>query len=180
MKTNEFVEDGSNTGAVWTEAETLLLLESVLKHGDDWELVAQNVQTKTKLDCILKLVELPFGDSLLCSEAQRNEVSGSTNNLTSEKEITDAPTNNQEIAGSEDQGTKDINEDKDEENQGPPKRQCTAYVQDTSSSLMKQVGFMYHVSILIPFKLIHLTVLYRSEVKLLRFIFSIAEWCPIK
>ncbi|CAK9330316.1 unnamed protein product [Citrullus colocynthis] len=142
LKTNEFVEDSSNPGAVWTEAETLLLLESVLKHGDDWELVAQNVQTKTKLDCILKLVELPFGDSLLCSEAQRNEVSGSTNNLTSEKEITDAPTNNQEIAGSEDQCTKDINEDKDEENQGPPKRQCTAYVQDTSSSLMKQVALI--------------------------------------
>ncbi|XP_050937437.1 SWI/SNF complex subunit SWI3A isoform X2 [Cucumis melo] len=149
LKTTESTEDRSSTGAVWTEAETLLLLESVLKHGDDWELVAQNVQTKTKLDCILKFVELPFGDSLLCSEAQRNEVSGPNNNVTSEKETTDgppetteAPPSNQEIAGSEDQCTKDINEDEDGENQGPPKRQCTASLQDTSSSLMKQVALI--------------------------------------
>lgn len=165
LKTTESTEDRSSTGAVWTEAETLLLLESVLKHGDDWELVAQNVQTKTKLDCILKFVELPFGDSLLCSEAQRNEVSGPNNNVTSEKETTDgppetteAPPSNQEIAGSEDQCTKDINEDEDGENQGPPKRQCTASLQDTSSSLMKQVGFMYHVLLSIPFKQIHFQV----------------------
>ncbi|KAG6589367.1 SWI/SNF complex subunit SWI3A, partial [Cucurbita argyrosperma subsp. sororia] len=139
LKTKEFIEDSVNTGAVWTEAETLLLLESFLKHGDDWELVAQNVKTKTKLDCILKLVELPFGDFVLRSEAQRNEARGPNNNVTSEKEIRLSPSNNQEVAGSEDQ---DINEDKDEENQGPPKRQCTASVPDTSSSLMKQVALI--------------------------------------
>ncbi|XP_038880615.1 SWI/SNF complex subunit SWI3A [Benincasa hispida] len=142
LKTNEFIEDSGNIGAVWTEAETLLLLESVLKHGDDWDLVAQNVQTKTKVDCILKLVELPFGDSLLCSDAPRSEVSDPNNNVASEKEITDPPPNNQEIAGSEDQCTKNINEDEDEENQGPPKRQCTGSVPDTSSSLMKQVALI--------------------------------------
>lgn len=145
LKTNDFVEDSSNTGTVWTEAETLLLLESVLKHGDDWDLVAQNVQTKTKLDCILKLVQLPFGDFLLCSEAQRNDASGPNNNVTSEKETRISPPNNQEIVENEDQCTKDINEDEDGENQGPSKRQCIASVPDTSSSLMKQVGFMYHV-----------------------------------
>ncbi|KAF2311549.1 hypothetical protein GH714_024719 [Hevea brasiliensis] len=34
---------------------------------DDWDLVAQDVQTKTKLDCISKLIELPFGDLVLSS-----------------------------------------------------------------------------------------------------------------
>ncbi|XP_021984184.1 SWI/SNF complex subunit SWI3A [Helianthus annuus] len=53
--------------ASWTESETLLLLESVLKHGDDWELVAQSVQTKSKQDCISKLLQLPFGHLMLRS-----------------------------------------------------------------------------------------------------------------
>ncbi|KMS97685.1 hypothetical protein BVRB_5g124700 isoform A [Beta vulgaris subsp. vulgaris] len=64
------IESNVNQGGVWTETETLLLLESVLKHGDDWELVAQNVQTKTKLDCISRLIELPFGELMLGSHGK--------------------------------------------------------------------------------------------------------------
>lgn len=56
------LKDSVDQAAIWTEAETLLLLESVLKHGDDWDLVAKNVQTKTKVECISKLIQLPFGD----------------------------------------------------------------------------------------------------------------------
>ncbi|GER33937.1 SWI/SNF complex subunit SMARCC2 [Striga asiatica] len=59
------LKDCVNQATVWTEAETSLLLESVLKHGDDWDLVAKNVQTKTKLECISKLIQLPFGDLML-------------------------------------------------------------------------------------------------------------------
>lgn len=144
LKTNEFIEDSGDNKAAWTEAETLLLLESVLKHGDDWELVAQNVKTKTKLDCILKIVELPFGDLLLCSEAQSNYATGPNNNVTSEEEIRLSPPNSQEIVGNEDQCTTDINEVEDDEYQSPSKRQCIASVPDTSSSLMKQVGYTYY------------------------------------
>ncbi|XP_076898000.1 SWI/SNF complex subunit SWI3A-like [Bidens hawaiensis] len=57
-------ENGTHA-ASWSESETLLLLESVLKHGDDWDLVAQNVQTKSKQDCISKLLQLPFGHLML-------------------------------------------------------------------------------------------------------------------
>ncbi|XP_057516237.1 SWI/SNF complex subunit SWI3A isoform X2 [Amaranthus tricolor] len=63
------VESNANQ-AGWTEAETLLLVESVLKHGDDWELVAQNVHTKTKLECISRLIELPFGELMLGSHGK--------------------------------------------------------------------------------------------------------------
>lgn len=41
--------------------ETLLLLESVLKQGDDWDLDAENVKTQIEADCISKLIQLPFG-----------------------------------------------------------------------------------------------------------------------
>ncbi|KAM0004557.1 putative transcription factor MYB/SANT family [Helianthus debilis subsp. tardiflorus] len=66
----KFIDHASDNRAPvasWTESETLLLLESVLKHGDDWELVAQNVQTKSKQDCISKLLQLPFGHLMLRS-----------------------------------------------------------------------------------------------------------------
>lgn len=49
----------------WTDAETLLLLEAVLKHGDDWDLITQHVRTKSKLDCITRLIQLPFGEHML-------------------------------------------------------------------------------------------------------------------
>ncbi|CAH2056771.1 unnamed protein product, partial [Thlaspi arvense] len=64
------VPETGSSGVIWTEAETLLLLESVLKHGDDWGLVAENVKTKSKADCISKLIQLPFGD-LMLGAAQR-------------------------------------------------------------------------------------------------------------
>ncbi|EPS62444.1 hypothetical protein M569_12346, partial [Genlisea aurea] len=61
------LKDTKKQDGEWTEAETLLLLESVAKHGDDWELVARNVQTKSKQECILKLIAMPFGNLLLGS-----------------------------------------------------------------------------------------------------------------
>ncbi|XP_074278506.1 SWI/SNF complex subunit SWI3A isoform X2 [Silene latifolia] len=67
FKINDSIESSRNQEPVWTEAETLLLLESVLKNGDDWEVVAQNVQTKTKHECISRLIELPLGELILGS-----------------------------------------------------------------------------------------------------------------
>ncbi|CAM8912625.1 unnamed protein product [Rhodiola kirilowii] len=64
---DDFEPDDSN-GIVWTDEETLLLLESVVKHGDDWELIAQTVKTKSKVDCIAKLITLPLGDFQLGSD----------------------------------------------------------------------------------------------------------------
>ena len=82
FKFNDKVEKSANIGAEWTESETLLLLESVVKHGEDWDRVAQNVQTRTKADCIAKLLDLPFGEVVPGSGHSKGKHSG---NLTSSK-----------------------------------------------------------------------------------------------
>ncbi|GAB2223659.1 hypothetical protein Droror1_Dr00004397 [Drosera rotundifolia] len=67
---NDPIEIKGDQGVIWSETETFLLLESILKYGDDWDLVAQNVQTKTKQQCISKLIELPFGELMLDTHAK--------------------------------------------------------------------------------------------------------------
>ncbi|KAG0483170.1 hypothetical protein HPP92_011254 [Vanilla planifolia] len=62
---NDHVDEKNKPSSAWTDAEILLLLEAVLKHGDDWDLVAQHVRTKNKLDCIARLIRLPFGEHML-------------------------------------------------------------------------------------------------------------------
>jgi SWI/SNF related-matrix-associated actin-dependent regulator of chromatin subfamily C len=49
----------------WTDPETLLLLEGVLKHADDWDLIAQHVRTRNKTECIARLIQLPFGEHIM-------------------------------------------------------------------------------------------------------------------
>ncbi|XVF11491.1 hypothetical protein REPUB_Repub08aG0031900 [Reevesia pubescens] len=138
--------NSATNGTVWTEEETLLLLDSVLKHGDDWDLVAQNVQTKSKLDCITKLIELPFGESLIDSAKGRGNSSGPSMNMNSAKPVPVPSSEHQENSVNEDQGYDGTNENKqngDSENQGPPlKKKRTALVSDADSSLMKQVAHM--------------------------------------
>ncbi|GAV81606.1 Myb_DNA-binding domain-containing protein/SWIRM domain-containing protein [Cephalotus follicularis] len=138
FKLNDGIGSG---GAVWTESETLLLLESVLKHGDDWELVSQNVQTKTKLDCILKLIELPFGEFLMRSAHDKGNSSGATVNMNSIGQELFASSENQETVKTEDQIHEQTNGSEQNGSQDPPsKRKCTASLSDGSSSLMKQVA----------------------------------------
>ncbi|XP_022736549.1 SWI/SNF complex subunit SWI3A-like isoform X2 [Durio zibethinus] len=133
-------------GAVWTEEETLLLLDSVLKHGDDWDLVAQNVKTKSKLDCITKLIELPFGESLIDSAKGRGNSSGPSMNINSAKPVLVPSSEHRENIINEDQGYDGTNENEqngDSENQEPPlKKKCTTSTSDADSSLMKQVALI--------------------------------------
>lgn len=140
---NDSSENNGNQGAVWTEAEILLLLESVLKHGDDWELVAQNVQTKTKLDCITKLIELPFGELMLGSSLGKSKAS--CDNTSNIKQVQNS-LESQEDLKKGDQGAERKNESEqngDAENQGPPlKRKCISLLSDAGSSLMKQVAIL--------------------------------------
>lgn len=49
----------------WTRQETLLLLEAISKHGEDWNRVASHVGTKSKAECIMHFIKLPFGDQFL-------------------------------------------------------------------------------------------------------------------
>ncbi|KAH9770057.1 SWI/SNF complex subunit SWI3A [Citrus sinensis] len=140
-----FSDLGGNSlthGATWTEAETLLLLESVMRHGDNWELVAQNVPTKSKLDCISKLIELPFGEFMMGSAHEMN--SCPTGSLNSLKEGQSASSENQNDVKMEDQVHDQMNESKqngDAATEEPPaKRKRIAPLSDGGSTLIKQVG----------------------------------------
>ncbi|KAL8161394.1 hypothetical protein V2J09_012883 [Rumex salicifolius] len=70
FRLNDCAEKNGDQGPKWTEAETLLLLESILRHGEDWDLVAQSVHTKTVSECILRLIEMPFGELMLGSHGK--------------------------------------------------------------------------------------------------------------
>ncbi|KAL0711450.1 hypothetical protein Bca4012_018428 [Brassica carinata] len=142
---DDFKPIGISSAAVWTEEETLLLLESVLKHGDDWELVAQSVSTKTRLDCISKLIELPFGEFLMGSASGRLRSSVST----SEDGNVSSPSNLVEQMKTDSQGHKETEtrEEKEDdrvvdEDEPPAKRKRVAMLSDGDSSLMKQVAAM--------------------------------------
>lgn len=132
----KYVDDTNQV--VWTEAETLLLLESVLKHGDDWELVAQNVKTKSKLDCISKLLQLPFGDLMLGSALRKTKVwDRNAGQAVPAHSVQDTVTGDDQQHEHKNQGQQNANV----EDPGPPhKRLCTVPNLDASSSLMKQVG----------------------------------------
>lgn len=134
-------------GAAWTETETLLLLESVLKHGDDWELVAQSVQTKTKLDCINKLIELPFGEVMLASAHRKKKSSDLRGNEDSLKTAQLSASEHQETVNGGDQCDEQMNGSEQNEDivsqDSPLKRQRISSFSDSGSSLMKQVGVLH-------------------------------------
>ncbi|KAL3528200.1 hypothetical protein ACH5RR_012856 [Cinchona calisaya] len=134
--------DGMNHIVVWTEAETLLLLESVLKHGDDWELVAQNVKTKSKLDCISKLLQLPFGDLMLGSALGKSKFWDTRADISSDGQAVPAAREFRDAVARDSQQHEHKHEDQQNaEDRGPPqKRLCTVPILDASSSLMKQVA----------------------------------------
>uniref|UniRef100_A0A453HIR4 SWI/SNF complex subunit SWI3C n=1 Tax=Aegilops tauschii subsp. strangulata TaxID=200361 RepID=A0A453HIR4_AEGTS len=59
-------KDGSeNEGDNWTDQETLLMLEGIEKHKDNWNSIADHVGTKSKAQCIYHFIRLPVEDSLL-------------------------------------------------------------------------------------------------------------------
>ncbi|XP_027364733.1 SWI/SNF complex subunit SWI3A [Abrus precatorius] len=143
---SESTENNGKHGTVWTEGETLLLLESVLKHGDDWDLVAQSVQTKTKLDCISKLIELPFGE-LMLGPAHRNGNNNSANGIMNNaKQVQSSSSDHQEISKTKDQSPDDLTNENEQNGdamqESPSKRQRVAALSDSSTSLMKQVGLI--------------------------------------
>lgn len=131
------IEDSA--AAVWTEEEILLLLESVMKHGDDWELIAQSVSTKTRLDCISKLIELPFGELLMGSASGRLSSSVPTEDDNSGHHSSPShPVEQMEIDGQAHQETETTEENADED-EPPAKRKRGSLISDGGTSLMKQV-----------------------------------------
>ncbi|XP_013147618.1 PREDICTED: SWI/SNF complex subunit SMARCC2 isoform X3 [Papilio polytes] len=56
---------GGARGREWTEQETLLLLEALELHRDDWNRVAAHVGTRTHDECILHFLRLPIEEPYL-------------------------------------------------------------------------------------------------------------------
>ncbi|ESQ39410.1 hypothetical protein EUTSA_v10001411mg [Eutrema salsugineum] len=121
------LNSGNSAAAVWTEEEILLLLESVLKHGDDWELIAQSVSSKSRLDCISKLIELPFGEFLMGSASGR---------------LDSSPSHPVEQMKTDGQETREEKEHHVDEDEPLAKRKRVALISDGDTSLMKQVAAM--------------------------------------
>eukprot|EP01119_Soliformovum_irregulare_P024068 TRINITY_DN8554_c0_g1_i1.p1 TRINITY_DN8554_c0_g1~~TRINITY_DN8554_c0_g1_i1.p1 ORF type:complete len:650 (-),score=233.10 TRINITY_DN8554_c0_g1_i1:250-2199(-) len=53
------------TKNIWTDEETLLLLEALERYGEDWDAVADHVHTKSREDCIVQFLRLPIEDPYL-------------------------------------------------------------------------------------------------------------------
>ena len=51
--------------AVWSDQETLLLLEGLELHGDDWNLIADHVGTRTREQCVIRFLQLPIEENYL-------------------------------------------------------------------------------------------------------------------
>ncbi|GAA5869089.1 hypothetical protein JCM8547_008694 [Rhodosporidiobolus lusitaniae] len=49
----------------WSDQETLLLLEGLEMHSEDWDKVADHVGTRTKEQCIVRFLKLPIEDPFL-------------------------------------------------------------------------------------------------------------------
>ncbi|KAK1376093.1 SWI/SNF complex subunit SWI3A [Heracleum sosnowskyi] len=138
-----------NFESAWSEAETLLLLESVLKYGDDWEVVAQHVQTKSKLDCISKLIQLPFGELMFGAGNGKPRLWDTGDSISSVNQVNLDSRESSEITKTVKAPVSDASDDLNNENEQngnaedvtpPQKRLCTVRVSDSSNSLMKQVS----------------------------------------
>lgn len=56
---------------VWTESETLLLLEALEMYGANWTLVSEHVGSKGKSQCVIQFLRLPIEDSFMNTTSQK-------------------------------------------------------------------------------------------------------------
>ncbi|KAH7385578.1 hypothetical protein DE146DRAFT_667596 [Phaeosphaeria sp. MPI-PUGE-AT-0046c] len=59
----------------WTEEEVLLLLEGLEEFDDDWNRVADHVQTKTREQCVMKFLQLEIEDKYVEADMPSSEPS---------------------------------------------------------------------------------------------------------
>lgn len=80
MKHRDFIQmnsTGSSGGVdaefsdIWTESETLLLLEALELYGDNWTLVSEHVGSKEKTQCVVQFLRLPIEDNFIKSTTDR-------------------------------------------------------------------------------------------------------------
>ncbi|KAJ0988792.1 hypothetical protein J5N97_007148 [Dioscorea zingiberensis] len=146
-KTNDHMNGNCDFGTrTWTDAETLLLLEAVMKHGDDWDLIAQHVRTKNKVDCIARLIQLPFGEHILGTIGGKCEIRNSNSQPADIRTIHHGTTENlQEIMSTDDKHDiqNDVEKVVEESSAAPPlKKRCRPSIIDATDSLMQQVALL--------------------------------------
>ncbi|RWR93433.1 SWI/SNF complex subunit SWI3A isoform X2 [Cinnamomum micranthum f. kanehirae] len=148
------VDGTGNFGTdVWTDSETMLLLEAVTKYGADWNLAERHVRTKTRLDCISRLIQLPFGEHLLNTSLIKGVDRSSSYHASDVKQMgtTSSTEPEEEPSRTEDQHhecmmSADVAAGQIEDGDGsgrPLKRRCISTSSgDAGSSLMKLVRSM--------------------------------------
>lgn len=149
-KTNDHMNGNGDIGTrSWTDAETLLLLEAVMKHGDDWNLIAQHVRTKNKIDCIARLVQLPFGEHILGTINGKCEIRNSSSQAANIRTIHHGTIeNSQEIMSTEDKPDIQNDEEKvvEESCAAPPlKKRRKQSIIDATDSLMQKVQLCFEL-----------------------------------
>ncbi|XP_057816813.2 SWI/SNF complex subunit SWI3A isoform X1 [Cryptomeria japonica] len=138
----ESIEVGSDG---WTDQELLLLLEGTLLYSDDWKSVAQHVHTKNEIDCIMKLIQLPFGEQFMVNVGIESNDNSRSSNLRNEKKasdqafsLKDSTSQNYQENNCE-EGTHTTEDDVS----GPPlKRSCLSPIADVGNPIMGQVSFL--------------------------------------
>jgi len=133
----------NHASSPWTDAETLLLLEGVLKHGDDWDLIAQHVRTKNKSECIARLIQLPFGEHMLGTingkSVSRLHMNQATDGKMNQHLIKDSSSNSTEkVDGMQIDGNEEDSADKSVEEHSTKRRRLFSSM-DATTSLMEQV-----------------------------------------
>ena len=78
------LEDPNHTNvpdrdAPWTDEEVLLLLEALEVCDDDWDMIAKNVRTRTRDECVLKFLQLEIEDKYLGEADEKSSIMGSLN-----------------------------------------------------------------------------------------------------
>lgn len=58
--------------APWSDAEILRLLEGLEKYDEDWNEIAEHVQTRTREECVLQFLQLDIEDKYVDSEPTTN------------------------------------------------------------------------------------------------------------
>lgn len=128
----------------WTDQETFLLLEGILCHGDDWNSVIQHVGTKNEADCVMKLVQLPFGEHFMGNAGTEGNDRRSSN-IKNENKVND------QAFSLKDSSAQNYQEDDNEEERhtteediaAPPlKYRCLSPIEDASNPIMSQVAFL--------------------------------------
>jgi len=133
----------NHASSPWTDAETLLLLEGVLKHGDDWDLIAQHVRTKNKSECIARLIQLPFGEHMLGTingkSVSRLHMKQATDGKINQHLMKDSSSNSTEkVDGMQIDGNEEDSADKSVEEHSTKRRRLFSSM-DATTSLMEQV-----------------------------------------